>query len=306
MNGYMNKNEYKNAMSGVRPSEDVVERIMDMTESKNKNKGRLFKQLAATSLALAVLVGGGFGVNSMIKKEDESLSVIVAFADEAISIKSATKQHLCYSLYIAPADDKEKNEKYLAKAQAEYDRIKKEGMTLGEQGEFAAWRGVGNFDVSDPVTGDTVAKIYTADGGLFATNKKDYDNVKSFTVENESKYGIIQFETKISSEISEKIVNEEYHLNENDPYDFFRGHKFTLTGDELRHSQKNYNGDYGYDLSWDFSDELYNAVLENPDFDVTEIKDKITFIYQYDDGTIERASVNISFDNDGHMVLDNA
>lgn len=58
----MNKNDYKKAMSGVHPSEQAVERIMDMTNSK-KRKG-FKKGLIAVLVVMAVLFCSGLTANA--------------------------------------------------------------------------------------------------------------------------------------------------------------------------------------------------------------------------------------------------
>lgn len=58
----MNKNDYKKAMSAVRPSDQTVERIMDMTQTK-KRRG-LKKGIVAVLVILAVLICGGITANA--------------------------------------------------------------------------------------------------------------------------------------------------------------------------------------------------------------------------------------------------
>lgn len=302
----MDRKEYKNSMSGVRPSEQLVERIMDMTYDKKTDKKMIFKRAASCVLALAVLVGGGFGINCAVKKGNDDLSVIIAYADETMSVKGLNKQKIFYGLYFAPIDDAEKNEEQYAKAQDDYDEITKDfEKVVAEEGGFAAKKGISKYDLYDEVSGEYTAMIYKTGSGFFAVNKTDYDNVESFTVENESKYGIIDFECAKTFEILESIARNEdkYTIDENDPYGVFQGHKFTLTGDELRHSQKNFNGDRGYTVEWETSNVLESEIAANLDFDITRIKDRITFTFKYTDGTVESASVNIGFDSNGHMVL---
>lgn len=93
----MNKKEFKNAMSGVQPSEQTIERIMDMAQQKSKKRVRL-APLATAVVCLAVLVAGIFGGNAITarmnvtKPNDTTNRVlnqavnnvfnIVAYADE--------------------------------------------------------------------------------------------------------------------------------------------------------------------------------------------------------------------------------
>lgn len=308
----MNKNEYKASMSGIHPSDNVVERIMDMTYKEKNRHSQIFKKVACAAFALAIFCAGGFCINSAIVKNKDNFSIIVANAEDVISIKEATKQGLIYNMYIAPADDKELDNKLHEKARADCEKIRSEGLKLIDSGELVTINGVGQYEIYDD-TGDIAAIIYTASGGTLAVNTQDYEEVKSFTVENESEYGLLQFETEKAFLISEEIStlsdkellnyrNGDYVFDEEDPYGFFIGHKFTLTGDELRSTQK-FLSRYGYTLEWHFSQELEKAVAENPHFDITQIKDKITFTFEYNDGSVKKASADISFDKEGHMEI---
>lgn len=305
-------------MSGVRPSDEVVERIMDMTDNndiRQKSGKKAFTRVASAVLALAVVVGSGFGVSAKVNKANDGMSIIVACADEVMSVKSATKQHLCYTLNSAPSYDTAENERLLNMAKEQYDKISSEGIALGQEGESASWSGVGVDEVFDPETGESLAKIYSTQGGYLAVNKKNYDNVALMTVKNESKYGVLHFESpkmyEIAMQVSELSEDElksftygDYRFDENDPCGFFLGHSFTLTGDELREYQSNFNGEYGYTLNWEYSQALSNALIENPEFDVTSITDKITFTFTYADGTTESTAVSISFDSNGFMQIE--
>ena len=87
-------------------------------------------------------------------------------------------------------------------------------------------------------------------------------------------------------------------------------HEFTLTGDEIRFSQDTksfecgkgkYKQNKGYFLLWEPSEELGYAIGDNPHFDLSQIKDTITFTLEYNDGTVKTASLNLYFDRDGYM-----
>lgn len=66
----MNKDFYKATLSSVRHSDELTERIMDMTtEKKSQNNHPMFQRLAVAALAFVLFIGGGFGVNRFINKE---------------------------------------------------------------------------------------------------------------------------------------------------------------------------------------------------------------------------------------------
>ena len=58
----MNKKEFKNAMSGVQPSEQTIERIMDMAQSKKRI--RIKRGLVTVLLIVAILAFGGITANA--------------------------------------------------------------------------------------------------------------------------------------------------------------------------------------------------------------------------------------------------
>lgn len=298
-----NKEIYKNAMSGVRHSDDTIERIFDMTVDKKKpNSKQLFKRIASATLALALLVGG-FGANVIVQnsKANQPLGVMVAYADEFLRIKSGTKQTVCKSLYFAPADDEEKCREQRANADTDYEENREVFDKLGKINETASMHGVGVFDIADK-NGNTTTMLYTTGAGFFVVNRTDYKNVKLFTVENESEDGYLQFEWSGTKDLLEAITEE--NVNEENPYECFINHKFTLTGEQLIESQKNYN-EYGYSCEWIATPEVFERYdgKYGKNFDASSIKDIITFTFEYNDGTTESVSVNISFDDYGHMQL---
>lgn len=294
-------------MSGVHHSDEAVERIFDMTIDKKARKSFSFKRLASVALAFALLVvGGGFGTSAIVQnyQDKQPLGVMVASADDFIKIEGSAKQSVFKSLYFAPADNEELCKKQYAKAQADYNKNREAFDKIANKMEVSAsLSGVGSFDIVDK-QGNTTGKLYTTGAGYFVASKKNYKNLKSFTVENESEYGFLQFEWSGTSDLME-AVNED-NVNEDNPYECFINHKFTLTGDELRHSQKNFDlGGYGYMCEWRFAPEIfekYDSKFANG-IDATSIKDRITFTFEYENGTVQTASINISFDSNGHMIV---
>lgn len=312
-----NKELYKDVMSGVHHSEDAIERIFDMTVDKKKtNNVTLFKRLASGALALAVLVvGGGFGANAIIEngRENKPLTVMVAHAEDngKLSFGSKHDQPLFYGLYLAPYDDQKACNEAAARWQADKTKVLNhlDNKAKGSSGSY----GSGGLQCYNIEQEKETAYCYTLEGGSFELDLEDYTDVKSFKVNNESAYGLLHFEYADpqwydvvyydDSEISEE--HKEY-LKEHPSED----HEFTLTGDEIRFSQETedykvglgkYESNKGYFLTWLPSEELGYAIGDNPHFDLSQIKDTITFTLEYNDGTIKTASLNLYFDCDGYM-----
>ena len=308
----MNKNSesYKNTYSQLRPSAEAVERVMDMTNERKPGFKPVFKRLTAATLALAIIICVGFGINYAFQNDDsnEELGVLVAYAStgEFLEIGSITDQDFFYAIYVAPFD----NEKVMKAAKERYNfdvaKVTEKMYDLSDEGYPANIHHGNRFD-----------DIYTIEAGEFALNLDDYSEVKSFKVENSSIYGALEFDYDFwgrlgytdtlptdldDDELIEYVVN-------NYPYPY-EGNEIEISGDVLRRSQK--SGFYtkgkkkheinkGYALSWEISEELAIAVDNDPNFDLSQIKDTITFTVEFYDGTVKTASIDLYFDSDGYM-----
>lgn len=316
----MNKisESYKSTYSQLHPSAEAVERAMDITNEKKRNFKPIFKRLAAAALAFAVLIGGGFGVNYALQKEDSNgeLGVLVAYAatGEFLDVGSINKQELFYSVHIAPYGDKEAVNEARAKYNTDCNKI----MEQMEKNDGYGTTHYGN-EILYNNAGERTAELFKVSAGQFALNLNDYSDIEAFKVENSGIYGELYFEYDFFGNIAitdtEEDICEYYHktgllLLEDDPP--FWGREFEISGDVLRQSQA--NGFYsfslgksgrevnvGYILYWEISDELYSTIGNNPSFDLSQIKDIITFTVEFKDGTVKTASIDLYFDSDGYM-----
>lgn len=317
-----NKEKYKAAMSGVRHSDEATEKIFEMTVDKRQTKKHTFKRLASAALALAILIGGGFGVNQIVydrtnpndtnpgivESESNPLTVMVAYAGEYkqvsdITADSMNEQQIFYSIHYADIEDKEA----VSKAKALFDKDKStvldNAQELSNEG-YTARGGSGSQGCWSSEKDKETAILYTVRGGGFALNLDDYSNVKSLTFENNSAYGNLVFDCLKTWQALEENVEQN-----GTGMGIIDGHKFTITGEELMASQdsKMYEGgtkhkvNKGYNLNWEPSDELYNTIGNDLNFDLSQIKDTITFTVEFDDGTVKTASINLFFDSDGYM-----
>lgn len=306
-----NRERYKSAMSGVHHSNDAIERIFDMTVDKKSSRKNTFKRLASATLALAILVGSGFGVNqivndkikqddtkpNIVQSESNPLTVMVAYAGELETPKefemkagSENKQQLFYSLHFADIND----EKALAKLEEIFEKDK---STVSSSAQGVSDEGYsttiitssGAFcDANEKVT----VKYHAVKGGSIALSLDDYTDVKSFCVKNNSEYGQLYLNYKVDGKTKSNF-----------------GNNLSISGDDLRNSQDSkifecgtiHKVNKGYELHWDYTQELYNEIGNNPDFDLTQVKDTITFTVEFNDGTTQSASLNLYFDSNGYM-----
>ena len=225
---------------------------------------------------------------------------MVAYADEFARVKSGTKQTIYNGLYFADADDEYECKKQYEKAQKDFNDIRNEADKLGEY-EPKQFSGIGKYEIYDE-NYKLQAMLYTSSSGYFVVDKKDYKNVKSMTVENESPDGYLKLEWDGLSELL--LSQAEEDVDPDNPYSLFINHKLTISGDDLRESQKNFNA-YGYQVNWVSAYAIFEAYGVNytKDFTASKIKDKITFTFEYEDGTTETTSLNITFDDYGHMQV---
>lgn len=306
----MNKKEYKKVFSGVHPSEITIERIMDMTENKSKQKTN-FKRLGLVALALAILFGSGAVINQIVNRKEiapsptviqnniNPLKVMVAYADDNMPISvdkikagSMNEQKIFYSIHYADITDKEafeKNEKLYEEDKA---KLKKEMEDLHDKGHSSEMTSSKSF--VDSIKGEATVRVYVLMGGLISLDLDDYTNIKDMTITNNSKYGELYFNYVTRSKASGKQKI---------------GNKISISGKELRESKESkvfecgttHKVNKGYELSWSISDEVYKAIGNDLNFDLSQIKDTINFTVTFNDGTSKNASLKLYFDSDGYM-----
>ena len=113
------------------------------------------------------------------------------------------------------------------------------------------------------------------------------------TIKNESNYGELYFNyvTK-SQKYGKQII----------------GNNISVSGKELEISQAikafEYPINKGYKLFWGVTDDLYKSIGNDLNFDLTQIKDTITFTVEFNDGKTQTASLNLYFDSDGYMHIE--
>lgn len=177
----MNKDFYKATLSSVRHSDELTERIMDMTtEKKSQNNHPMFKRLAVAALALVLFIGGGFGVNNFINKEANQIT-----PNNSVSSGNTSAQANNSFIITAFAAEGEKitindNEKEITMPAMMLEMIKSEDGHLAVGGESSS-----TFCIS----GDNIASVrYQCKVGEF--NIVDFD-LKRHLEQNGEYYDII-------------------------------------------------------------------------------------------------------------------
>lgn len=312
----MNKNSesYKNTYSQLRPSAEAVERVMDMTSEKKIRFKPVVKRLVAAAIVLAILVGGGLGINLSPKQSEynDELGVLIAYAKshDYYEVGNDIGFDMLVALYVVPEHNEEKADEVLKRWNSDYDeyndRLREAGYAT-----YKSTKGIGCYNALNIQT----ACLYIIHGGSFALDLEDYSEVKTLKVENTSKYGELYLDTDIYGrlgytdtfpssveEFAEQLVNHFKTIN--------RTREIEISGDALRRSQASHfyekgNADHtvnkGYGLQWWPSEELGKAIGNNLNFDLSKVKDTIRFTVEFNDGTVKTGSIDLYFDSDGYM-----
>lgn len=303
-----NKEKFKGTFSNLSPSDECMEKIFDMTNSNKYSKNQIFRRIVSATLALAVLVGGGYGATQFFNDNDKQtkivsnvsqnsnpLSVMVAYAGEYKSLSeikagNMNEQGLFYSIHFADINDTKALENAEKLYSSDKAKLEKELDALSEQGHSGVIQA--GRSVINSVKGEATVRVNILQGGSIALNIDDYSVVKKMTIKNESNYGELYFNyvTK-SQKYGKQII----------------GNNISVSGKELEISQAikafEYPINKGYKLFWGVTDDLYKSIGNDLNFDLTQIKDTITFTVEFNDGEIQTARLNLYFDSDGYMHI---
>ena len=303
-----NKENFKGTFSNLSPSDECMEKIFDMTSSNKYSKNQIFRRIVSATLALAVLVGGGYGATQFFNDNDKQtkivsnvyqnsnpLSVMVAYAGEYKSLSELKagnmyEQGLFYSIHFADINDTKALENAEKLYSSDKAKLEKELDALSEQGYSGVIQA--GRSVINSVKGEATVRVNILQGGAIALNIDDYSVVKKMTIKNESDYGELYFNyvTK-SQKYGKQII----------------GNNISVSGKELEISQAikafEYPINKGYELFWGVTDDLYKSIGNDLNFDLTQIKDTITFTVEFNDGETQTARLNLYFDSDGYMHI---
>ena len=304
-----NKENFKGTFSNLSPSDECMEKIFDMTSSNKYSKNQIFRRIVSATLALAVLVGGGYGATQFFNDNDKQtkivsnvsqnsnpLSVMVAYAGEYKSLSELKagnmyEQGLFYSIHFADINDTKALENAEKLYSSDKAKLEKELDALSEQGYSGVIQA--GRSVINSVKGEATVRVNILMGGAIALNIDDYSVVKKMTIKNESDYGELYFNyvTK-SQKYGKQII----------------GNNISVSGKELEISQAikafEYPTNKGYELFWGVTDDLYKSLGNDLNFDLTQIKDTITFTVEFNDGKTQTARLNLYFDSDGYMHIE--
>lgn len=300
------KNEYKKIFDSVKPDEELLDKVLNKTDKKPFVPNK--KIIAAALAFIFIIAGGGYGISNygqrnsndeiIIQKENESHigGVLVAYAstNEIVDINeiNISEMPAFYNITVIDYNSpKSVQEEKLKRYNSFYSEISDEIEREAEDGK-------GIF-VRQGSSGGDDFNIKYCSVGSFILDINDYSNVENITVSNSSKYGevVLSFQPDESTGI---VFN---HSN-----------SVSATGAQLQASKDSglftkgigeYEINTGYDICWQHSHELWNAIDENAGFDLSGIQDSIEFTVNFKDGTAAKSIIKLSFDKNGNMFLEN-
>lgn len=328
------KNKYQETFSSIRPSDEAIERVMGMTNNENKKKIRIAPAIALVA-CLAIFVTGIFAsgvfkqepnvvdtpqTSKPLVTEEENTDikgkpgfVMVAYADEIKDIEivedinklAPSTPFLCQ---IGAVDIKGKSEKEIKKIANDIRKKFQHIEGENEQGKVYYCMST-NTDIYDD------AIIYEAYCGNFNFDIDDetVKNVKKIQVSNKNKdYGYVEIQAMdvyYNDDLTQKNDGINYDKsayldNSLSDVDFVslsgkRYQKCYALGKQFD-SIKRYLG-----INWKINEGLYAKLNKNPNFDLSQIKDTITFEVEFNDGSISKSVIDIAFTKDGKMYAVN-
>lgn len=302
------KKEYKQIFENIKPDQELLDKIFD--EEEKKNKTPFLKPLIAGLCLFIFVLGGAVFANSNSVKQPNTdttslnntlssnqLGIIVASADNSQSPKIVTGE------IQTPVKCKVKiyDTRKMTSEQKEtlHEKISKEHMDLCYGDNEANTIRCGS-DTLDNAIIDRVFMDY------FTINIDNPQQVKSIKATNQSEYAYIE----INGE--DLIYNDDGTFKENadtESEEYFnsrwiKGHKVELSGERYQ-KLINLKEKCGTDFQviWKFDEPFYDEVNKNPDFDLTGIKDTISITVEFNDGSYQTGNVNLTFDENGYMLV---
>lgn len=325
----MKYDDFKNSLDFVKPDAHLQTRLKAKVEGA-QNKTKKSKKPVILGLvsvmALAVVVTG-LGVNDLIGTDK------VITSDHSVSAPTQSDSATCKVapgfVNIVYANDKKSYAMDVSeisvesppycqigawsikgKSEAEINDMREQihkdfELVKGFVGENEVY-----FSTAWHIERMDNALVYSAYCGAFDfdLSEDDYANVKEIRVTNSNKkYGEMEIvaEDSLFDENLKRIdgktladadeLENIYIKNRNTKY-------ASLSGDRFRRCMKLEKiGDASFRINWKMSNEFYELFDENPDVDLTKIKDTLTFEVVFNDDSVSKSVVDISFDKNGNM-----
>lgn len=316
-----NKDFYKDIMSDVRPSEQAVERIMDMANTETKKRNYL-KPILAVAVCAVIIAAGIFAGGGAISKKkpldnasntaesipkSDHFFILTAYAEdsgEAKSINEPVKYTMQTSKLTAYRDN--------------------DGLYTVEMS------GKSKFEVQ----GDNIKSVrYQCENGNFGLCV-DFNKIEYLKKQNKYYDAVIPYSEDLQKLSDAELTETVFKNCENGKYDEYFKEKKPVS-DYLK-AEKVYDGEKVVGIGFltaemyrsvssenncrDFiytnclsSDEFLNYACWNPDttklFSAGEIgfdeleHDKLTITVSFNDGTVQTQSYDLGFNKNGNLEI---
>ncbi len=309
-----NADKYKNTFSQIRPSDETIERIFDITKNKKAARIPLYKKAIAAALTL-IIAGGGIGGYFAVQNNNSAGNnnfTIVAYADDGSNITLSDKDIKLAFCKLTKRYEKESDSMMLDSA---YTSFEIQGDDIAEAIFESEYYGLNihdedmrenHYDRDDYF----VVKIPLTDKEL-----ADFESITEFDTDDLTEKAFIKKIMKkrdLSSYFGDYSMNIDdyrvYYSHPNDPDDeayFSLARKedyedVTREGNKI--TEKNYDED---DKINDVSLDTWKAteyIHENPDAKLSELpKDKITITVKFKSGKTETKHMLVEFDDLGFL-----
>lgn len=310
------KKEFREVYENIKPDEELLMRALDLTDKKAPKQKHIARRVISCILCLAVFVGAGVGVRgSLLQKSVEKMpetefevkesriakgGVLVAYAqtNDVVRLNDNLKLSEMPLFGNITIIDLNAPQSEIDEKNAYFENIKKdieaEFERLGNEG-----KGIGLRQGGAPLENVQIRRIFM--GEFLLDLPDDYSEIETLKIYNISEYAEVVL--SINTDSDDDFSVEHCH-----------SHSVEATGEELEFSKSSglfekgigeYKMNTGYEITWNISYEFSQAVEANPQFDISTLKDKITFEVVYKNGDVSKAAADISFDKNGNMTVQN-
>lgn len=316
-----NKDIIKRTIDDIQPDIYMKTRIkanISDIKYKSAKPRKTFTKVVSAVLCFAVLTFGTTAavshLNGTQNKGDGSILIAYAGTDKVFTIDELSFKETPVFGNITIINDHAPAEVTKQKLET-YHKAKTEMMNMVDEiakdGSGAGW--------SSGQTGDSDFSMYYCFSGNFMLDLNAYKDVEKLTISNTSIYGEIIMDILPEGYIDEYTMNDMKYCSAfvapGEIYDngvWQVENSITVTGEELQTSLETKHYEMGRGrkainkpcwIEWEYSPQLIEDIEKNPDFDVTDIKDEVTFEVTFKNGSVTKSVVNINFDQNGNMLL---
>ena len=320
----MKRNDIKNALNEIKPDPHIKTRMKAKVAENLKPKRRKVFTAGIAVAMCAVIVCISLGVGSVTMKTNPISPTVTK--PQTSAGKTAISKTAPGFVMFAYADTKEKVEinelnvsvPYISKIGVKDVRgmseaqIEKEIRKIKNKFSLIERKYENNTILYQTLThserfDNTI--IYSIYCGYFDfdLDEKHYPEVKEIRVANENrKFGEMEIAARdcfYNDDLSRKEDGIDYTKSA-----YITNHELddwaNLSGERFRKCMAlSKNNDTVFGINWKLSYEAYDILNDNPNYDLSTIKDTLTFEVEFNNGAVSRSILDINFDDEGNMHI---